>query len=77
MKLGGGREKYDDVIDMSAGIVLNKKVGDRVQIGERIALVYTNKNDDVTRPILVEVHDAFVYSETQFNVPPIIHDYIK
>ena len=25
MKLGGGRETYDDVIDMSAGIVLNKK----------------------------------------------------
>lgn len=77
MKLGGGRETYDDVIDMSAGIVLNKKVGDKVNIGERIALVYTNKGDALTRPILIDVHDAFTYSPTHFDVPPIIHDYIK
>ena len=32
MRLGAGRETYDDVIDMSAGIVLAKKVGDFVTI---------------------------------------------
>lgn len=77
MKLGGGRETYDDIIDMSAGIVLNKKVGDEVKIGDRLALVYTNKEDVVSHPILVDVHDAFSYSKTKFTVPPIIHDYIK
>ncbi|MGI6734925.1 MAG: Pyrimidine-nucleoside phosphorylase [Tenericutes bacterium ADurb.Bin239] len=77
MKLGGGRETYDDVIDMSAGIVLNKKVGDKVKVGERLALVYTNKADEVSKPILVDVHDAFKLSAKQIKVPPIIHDYIK
>lgn len=77
MKLGGGRETYDDVIDMSAGIVLNKKVGDKVNIGDRLALVYTNKKDEVAQPILVDVHDAFSYSKTKFTVKPIIHEYIK
>lgn len=77
MKLGGGRETYDDVIDMSAGIVLNKKVGDKVKVGERLALVYTNKADEVSKPILVNVHDAFKLSAKQIKVPPIIHDYIK
>ncbi len=77
MKLGGGRETYDDIIDMSAGIVLNKKVGDKVNIGDRLALVYTNKTDSVSRPILVEIHDAFVYSNKQIVNPPIIHDYIR
>lgn len=77
MKLGGGRETYEDVIDMSAGIVLNKKVGEEVKVGERLALVFTNKEDSVSRPILVDVHDAFVVSAKTVKVAPIIHDYIK
>ncbi len=77
MKLGGGRETYDDIIDMSAGIVLAKKVGDEVKVGDRLALVYTNKEDAVSQPILVDIHDAFTYSKAKFKVPPIIHDYIK
>ena len=44
MHLGGGRETLDDVIDMSAGIVLNKKVGDKVYQNELLATLYTNKN---------------------------------
>jgi pyrimidine-nucleoside phosphorylase len=42
MKLGGGREKMDDVIDMSAGIVLNKKIGDKVEKGEALCKLYTD-----------------------------------
>lgn len=37
---GAGRETKDDVIDNSAGIVLNKKYGDRVEKGELLATVY-------------------------------------
>ena len=45
MHLGGGRETLDDVIDMSAGIILNKKVGDKVYKNELLATLYTNKNE--------------------------------
>ena len=45
MKLGAGRAKMDDVIDMSAGILLNKKVGDFVRKGDVLATCYTNKGD--------------------------------
>ena len=45
MHLGGGRETLDDVIDMSAGIVLNKKVGDKVYKNELLATLYTNKSE--------------------------------
>ena len=41
MMLGAGRATKDDVLDMSAGIVLNKKVGDKVEAGETIATLYT------------------------------------
>ena len=42
MHLGGGREKMDDTIDMSAGIVLNKKVGDRVEKNDVLCRLYTD-----------------------------------
>lgn len=42
MQLGAGREKKDDTIDYSAGIVLNKKVGDSVKKGETVATLYTS-----------------------------------
>ncbi len=45
MHLGGGRETLDDVIDMSAGIILNKKIGDYVDNNELLATLYTNKED--------------------------------
>lgn len=42
-KLGAGRTKKEDKIDYTAGIVLNKKVGDRVKANEKLATIYTNK----------------------------------
>jgi len=41
--LGAGRLKKEDSIDYEAGIVLNKKVGDKVSIGEVLAEIHTNK----------------------------------
>ncbi len=40
--LGAGREKKDDVIDYSAGIVLYKKTGEKVTKGEKIAEFHLN-----------------------------------
>ena len=42
VELGAGREKKEDPIDFSAGIVLKKKPGDRVRRGEPIATFYTS-----------------------------------
>lgn len=42
MLLGAGRASKEDKIDFGAGIVLCKKVGDRVEKGEAIATLYTN-----------------------------------
>lgn len=40
--LGAGRETKDSVIDHSAGIVLTKKLGDRVKIGDTLCYLHTN-----------------------------------
>ena len=41
--LGAGRIRKEDEIDYAAGIILNKKVGDKVQKGDKLASIYTNK----------------------------------
>lgn len=40
--LGAGRTKKDEPIDHSAGIVLNKKVGEKIEKGDVLAHLYTN-----------------------------------
>ncbi len=40
--LGAGRETKSDTIDMSAGIVLKKKTGQKISKGDIIATLYTN-----------------------------------
>lgn len=42
MMLGAGRDKADDRIDYSVGIVLRKKPGEYVETGEGIAVVHAN-----------------------------------
>jgi pyrimidine-nucleoside phosphorylase/thymidine phosphorylase len=47
--LGGGREKKEDSVDPSVGIILHKKVGDRVSAGEPIATIYYNAETRAAR----------------------------
>lgn len=74
MRLGGGRATMDDVIDMSAGIILNKKVGDKVGKGELLATAYTNKDD--YEDVIKDIHDAFELEQSEVVVYPIVHAYI-
>ena len=59
--LGGGRMKLTDVIDMSAGIYLNKKVGDFAKKGELLCTLHTNK-DNVDN-IIESVKKAFIFQD--------------
>jgi pyrimidine-nucleoside phosphorylase len=74
MKLGAGRATMQDVIDMSAGIVLGKKVGDKVHKGDVVATAYTNKEG--IQDVLKDIHDAFELSKEEVVVHPIVHAYI-
>lgn len=43
--LGAGREKKGDSIDMGAGIILHRKTGSSVVLGEKIATLYSDRED--------------------------------
>ena len=47
--LGGGRERKEDSVDPAVGIVLHKKVGDRVTSGEALATIYYNAESKAAR----------------------------
>ena len=57
--IGAGRLKKDDKIDSQAGIVMNKKINDKVSEGDVLAYVYTNYEDKVEDAVR-EVAEAFV-----------------
>lgn len=42
MHLGGGRATKEDTIDLSVGVVLRKKVGDRVEPGESLGTIHAS-----------------------------------
>ena len=57
MLLGAGRMKAEDSIDLTSGIVLNKKVGDKVLAGEPVAMLHYNDGAS-----LREAEEAFMAS---------------
>lgn len=76
MKLGAGRAKKEDSIDLSVGIVLEKKRGDKVAKGQVLAKVYANDNNKgniAAREILKEIEIVDKYEE---NIP-LIYEIIQ
>ncbi len=75
MRLGAGRETKDDQIDTDVGIVLNKKVGDKVDEGDVLAYIYNNK-DDITDEVKM-VLGAYTIVEHAVEKQPLILEIIE
>jgi pyrimidine-nucleoside phosphorylase len=72
---GAGRAKKEDSIDLSAGIVLAKKVGDKVQKGDIMARVFGNTASKVdTAKELAE--ESFSISAEKCEPPKLIKEII-
>ena len=76
MSLGGGRETFDDEIDMSVGIVLAKKVGDQVKKGE--ALCYVHANDETKAKKAIEmINEATIIKAEKCDENKLIIDVVE
>ena len=77
MTLGGGRETLEDVIDMSAGIMLNKKVGDYVKEGDVLCYLHSNKNVTLINRVAKNVFDSFKICKTFVPKPKVVLEIIQ
>lgn len=64
MILGGGREKKGDRIDLSVGIVLQKKVSDEVEEDTPIAYVYSNDEGKCAQAVDI-IKNAYSFSDNR------------
>jgi pyrimidine-nucleoside phosphorylase len=75
--LGAGRNTKDDQIDMTAGIRLLKKTGDRVQAGEPIAVLYTSRDEALLNTAEKRLLDATSIGTEQPVHRPLIYQVIN
>lgn len=74
MMLGAGRAKLSDKIDHTVGIVLAKKVGDKVNVGDVIATIHSNiENVDNVIDMIIK---AYLINDIEVK-PSLILDVIK
>ena len=78
MLLGSGRQQKNDSIDLTAGVILQKKVGDYVQKGEILAILHYNKAYQANFPEAAALlADGFYYSSEKPTLPPLIAGFIR
>ena len=70
LHLGAGRSTVEDVIDMKAGIILNKKIGDYVEKGEVLGTLLSNS--EIEESHIEEFKAAFIISEDKVEIPKLI-----
>jgi pyrimidine-nucleoside phosphorylase len=71
--LGGGRERKEDSVDPTVGIVLHKKVGDAVLPGESLATIYYNAEARATRARQLLEASYQIADSPPHNKRPLIH----
>ena len=76
MIIGAGRATKEDVIDHAVGIKILKKVGEKVEKGEKIAEIYYNdsKNVEESKNMIL---DAYIISNNKVEEPKAILEIIE
>ena len=74
LMLGAGRETQKSVIDLSVGIVLHKKIGDKVEQGETLLTIHANKSS--IDAIKDKLYQHINISNKEIPQPTLIHNTI-
>jgi pyrimidine-nucleoside phosphorylase len=69
--LGGGRETKESDIDLSVGLVINKKVGDYVKEGEPLAFIHANSREKL-EAARKRFAAAYTFSKSPVEKKPLI-----
>lgn len=71
LALGAGRETKDSIIDLAVGIVLNKKVGDYVQVDETLAYIHYN-DENKKEDAIKKLESAYLINEESQEKLPLV-----
>ena len=74
--LGAGRMKDTGEINRTAGITINKKIGDTVTVGETLAYIHTD-DDKKVNGTTQNLKDAFVITNKKINMKSRILEIVK
>lgn len=75
MLLGAGRKNKEEMIDFAAGVTLNKKLGDIVDIGDTLCTLHSNKENVIEA--IEKALDAYKICKEKPNVERYIYDIVK
>ena len=75
MTLGGGRETKESAIDLSVGIILEKKNGNAVSAGEVLATIYGN-DDAKMQAAYEKIAHAYEIAKEPTAFVPVVREYI-
>ncbi|AKG73071.1 pyrimidine-nucleoside phosphorylase [Salinicoccus halodurans] len=64
--LGAGRQTKEDVIDLAVGLMLEKKVGDRVDAGETLAVIHSNREE--VEEVKQKILDNYIIGGSEVNI---------
>ncbi|MEG1474934.1 MAG: pyrimidine-nucleoside phosphorylase [Longicatena sp.] len=74
MQLGAGRMVKEDIIDFAVGIVLRKKDGDYVEVGDSLASVHINHS--LPKDWLESFYETFEFCEQKVEKEPLVYKVI-
>ncbi len=73
--LGAGRQKAEDQIDPKAGIVIHKKAGAAVKVGEPVMTIFTDQQN-VLQPAVERLQQAVTYTASKPELEPLIFEFL-
>jgi len=76
MILGAGREKKEDTIDLGVGLLVKKKVGDKVEKNDVLAEIYFNEIQKAEEAKTI-IEKAYTFSDSPVEKPDLILDIIE
>ncbi|MEG2353742.1 MAG: pyrimidine-nucleoside phosphorylase [Clostridium sp.] len=76
MELGAGRATKESIIDLSVGIVLNKKRGDKVKLGDVLAYIHSNDKEKIEKATKDIIRNYEIVSKYDDNIP-LIYEIVK
>ncbi|RMH64859.1 MAG: thymidine phosphorylase [Calditrichaeota bacterium] len=75
VELGAGRLKQEDTLDMKAGLIIHKKIGDKVQSGEKLATLLAD-NEARLDKAAPRVQNAYTIRDETVEPPTLILKYL-